>query len=961
MNYFAFGEAMCAFRNLIDYRSYNYQKPAERHLPPPGRLSTVPSSIYSQVTPELKQDIRFPPTTQNSNAAAPPSDEISLSSSPPASREGVYVAGDEISSMVASTSPVSGHLPGSPAGMGPGLGLGPEVQSGTVSANNDDEWQHQQQMNSEQNYRRHISIPKINTSTNGREPQQQQQQQTQTHHTRKVSAGPMPWEALGSNSPVASPKLNSNNCSNNNSPQFPAYAFSNSYTASPSPEAFGVVTSIYSTKNVNSNKGNDDNPLKKLGNRRGSPKLGAISITDSGSNINAKSAKQRAPREEWKGASGRYAIMEIPTDRPPAPPAKDGALGSPMTPKLDKLFTTSSKSAAPLSSQSRKKPSPIITSGGAMGIVSPVTATNIAVPQIYSTPQSASTVLPSSTTTIPPPSSIKGVKSRKPVPTATRVAGLLTPTSPNTTYTTYPCGSIYNNGNHTSQLSSPANANLTVDTGNHSFTQAGIPANLPLATPTPRSAAMLTQFPAVVKAFTEPHSPSSPLAEIMFGNGRSRAGSRGRGDRDVSPLGNNSRPGGEMTGVSPLNTPIACDQRQNNGQNNRYSWDNSDDNDNEIKENPVQSRFSWSTHATGTTRQSTVYSPSASPAPPLPDMDMNNINQMGRSRNINFNCLDIDMTRISNLSESMIPAPLSVGSADGTKNGSTGKRVVTAPVLPSASTSQLMTAQALLGSTAATMSPETRSVVGKSARQSSLPNIEGKLSTGTGAAKTTFNNPSTSSSSSPSSTAAAITVKTSNTILSNTNAKDTKSKALPLSPPEQLASGDLITTLEAQLDDFRIRRRNIEKCIQKNEGMLNGTVTGTATAAAASSTPTSITNTPISTPSPISNAGRKGSGMGMGIDLSLSLMTMSQRRSTEAQIKSFKDELDEIGRSEHEVGLRLHRAWKRERQRGEMMEGLGLDGAAAGAGAGAGAEAGKGGTGGSWGWETGIWVRRVTG
>lgn len=88
---------------------------------------------------------------------------------------------------------------------------------------------------------------------------------------------------------------------------------------------------------------------------------------------------------------------------------------------------------------------------------------------------------------------------------------------------------------------------------------------------------------------------------------------------------------------------------------------------------------------------------------------------------------------------------------------------------------------------------------------------------------------------------------------------------------------------------------------------------------------------------------------------------MSQRRSIEAQIRSFKDELDEIGRSEHEVGLRLHRAWKRARERGEMMEGLGSDGAAAGSGAGSGAGASKEGSGGSWGWETGIWVRRVTG
>ena len=941
-------------RQLIDHRSYNYKKTAERQLLPSGRLSTIPSSIYSQVTPELKQDIRFLPATQDLNAPAVPLDEISLSSSPPASHEGVYVASEEIPKMAASTAPVNGHILGSSSSMVLGLGLGPEVQSGMVSSNDDGEWQYQQQMNGQQTSRSHIPVPKINTSTNG-VPQQQQK-----HHTRNISAGPMPWEALGSNSPVASPKLNSNNCSNDNSPQFPAYAFSNSYTASPSPDAFGVVTSIYSTKNSNSNKSNDDNPLKKLSNRRGSPKLGASSITNSGSKVNAKTVSHRAPREEWKGASGRHTIMEMPTDRPPMPPAKDGTPRSPMTPRSNKPTPTSNDSTAPLSSQSRKKPSPIITSGGAMGIVSPVTATNTAVPQIYSTPLSASAMLPTPTTAKPPLSSMKGVKSRKPVPSTTRVAGLLTPTSPNTTYTAHLHGSTYSNNNYTNQFSSPTNPNFTADTGKHAFTQAGIPANLPLATPTPRSAAMLTQLPAVVRAFAEPRSPSSPLADFTYSNGGSGAGSRCRDSKDISPLGSNAGSRREMPDVSPLHTPVAKYQNHTNNQDDRGSWDNDDDNDDESKENPTVSRFSWSTHATGTTRQSTAYSPPASPVPPLPSMDMNGMNQMRPHRNINFNSLDIDMTRISNMSESLIPAPLSVGSADGTKNGGTGKRVVAAPILPPAPAPQLMAAQALLGSNQATKMQRPGPVVRKSGRQSSLPNIEGGVPTSTGGDKTTFNNISMSSSSSPSSstnpsstTAAATktTVKTSTTIVCNTNSKDTKSKALPLSPPEQLASGDLITTLEAQLDDFRIRRRNIEKCIQKNEGMLNGTVTGTTAASS-----TSTANTPTTLPSPSSNAGKKYSGV--GVDLSLSLLTMSQRRSIEAQIRSFKDELDAIGRSEHEVGLRLHRAWKRARERGEMMEGLGsIDAAATGAGAGI----GNGTTGGSWGWETGLWVRRVTG
>jgi hypothetical protein len=38
---------------------------------------------------------------------------------------------------------------------------------------------------------------------------------------------------------------------------------------------------------------------------------------------------------------------------------------------------------------------------------------------------------------------------------------------------------------------------------------------------------------------------------------------------------------------------------------------------------------------------------------------------------------------------------------------------------------------------------------------------------------------------------------------------------------------------------------------------------------------------------------------------------LAKRRETEKRRKEFEDELAEIGREEHDVGLRLHRAWKR--------------------------------------------------
>ena len=949
-------------------------------------------------------------------------DDVNLSSSPPNSCEGVYVANSEAYRAAEENEVAKMHESGPVSGPGLGLGLNIGTHSGTGPTNNNDGRQ-QQGSACLPHQRSNIPIPRINTSTNVRQQQHKQpqnrqqantmqsgvmdttsQNQLQKEHTRNLSAGPLPWEALGSNSPIASPNLNNN--SNNNSPQFPAYAFANSYSASPSPDAFGVVTSLYSTNNSNNNNTNSINSgaLKKLANKRGSPKLNASSNMRSGASTKPKMTSQEARRREWKGPSGRHAILDVPVDKPPAPPAKDYFSSSPVTPITGKLMSASA-SGAQSSSQARKKPSPIITSGGSMGIASPITA----IPQIYSNPLSASAAPLSNKAVQISQLSTAGVTARKPVPTTTRVAGLLTPTSPNTTHANYP-NDIYNNSKESAaMLTNHANGNLIVNGERHAFTQAGIPPSLPLATPTPRSATMLTQWPAVVRAFSGPYSPSSPLAEMGYNNDRNGAAvtaggpdpdfyHAGEANRNVSPLGSDNGlllgSKGETRDVSPVRTPVAQQQRQHNKQSNQGSLkdgeddDNDDDDESRIEvieqinrddqdENPAVSRFSWSTHATGTTRQSSAYSPPASPVPPLPSMGMSvsNTNSLRRQRALNFNNLDIDLNRISNMSESMVPAPLSVGSADGKRTSSTQNHKA------GTMASQLVAAQALLGSSSVAKSSEPRESI--SARQSSLPPGVGSgrttnftaaadskaatttpsPSSSTGTIPSALNRKSPLSSSSPNTTSQSVPGRISSTSPNPKPASDTtattsttiiaqsttniKSKALPLSPPEQLASGDLITTLEAQLDDFRIRRRNIEKCIQKNEGLLNGTASATASISSLSSSSTTGTSTPTTstrttaTSSPITPliASLPRSTATAGIDLS-----MSQRRQIEAQIRSFRGELDEIGRSEHEIGMRLHRAWKRHRER--EMEGLG---------------SGDVREGGSCGWETGIWVRRVTG
>lgn len=91
------------------------------------------------------------------------------------------------------------------------------------------------------------------------------------------------------------------------------------------------------------------------------------------------------------------------------------------------------------------------------------------------------------------------------------------------------------------------------------------------------------------------------------------------------------------------------------------------------------------------------------------------------------------------------------------------------------------------------------------------------------------------------------------------------SKALPLSPPE-LASGDLISSLEAQRADLQLRRKNVQRLIRDHtaEQMQNPLV-----------------------------------------------KDIKARREDQKKVKEWEDEMAEIVRWEHETGLRLHRALKR--------------------------------------------------
>ncbi|KAF2191059.1 hypothetical protein K469DRAFT_558493 [Zopfia rhizophila CBS 207.26] len=93
-------------------------------------------------------------------------------------------------------------------------------------------------------------------------------------------------------------------------------------------------------------------------------------------------------------------------------------------------------------------------------------------------------------------------------------------------------------------------------------------------------------------------------------------------------------------------------------------------------------------------------------------------------------------------------------------------------------------------------------------------------------------------------------------------------KALPR-PPTELTAADHVDILEAQMDDLRLRRSNVNRLLQD----LNNQAP----------------------PNPLVTDFRR-------------MRIVKQRK------KEFEDELAEIKREEHDVGLRLHRAWrKRER------------------------------------------------
>ena len=112
-------------------------------------------------------------------------------------------------------------------------------------------------------------------------------------------------------------------------------------------------------------------------------------------------------------------------------------------------------------------------------------------------------------------------------------------------------------------------------------------------------------------------------------------------------------------------------------------------------------------------------------------------------------------------------------------------------------------------------------------------------------------------------------------------------KTLPQSPAEA-QSNDLISTLQAQLDDLAHRRNNISKSIRQMTELM----------------PTD------------------------GV-----LVTDEVRRKREMEkmkVEGLREEEADVRRQEHEIGLRLHRAWKRRDQNATYEP-------------------------------TGLWVRRVTG
>lgn len=99
-------------------------------------------------------------------------------------------------------------------------------------------------------------------------------------------------------------------------------------------------------------------------------------------------------------------------------------------------------------------------------------------------------------------------------------------------------------------------------------------------------------------------------------------------------------------------------------------------------------------------------------------------------------------------------------------------------------------------------------------------------------------------------------------------APTSSNKELPLSPPE-LASVDIITALEAQLEQLAHRKRNVEKLIHEL--------------------------THLQPKNPL-------------------VQDLAARRENSRKLDALKLEMDEIRSMEHDLGLKHHRAWKRREQ-----------------------------------------------
>lgn len=100
-------------------------------------------------------------------------------------------------------------------------------------------------------------------------------------------------------------------------------------------------------------------------------------------------------------------------------------------------------------------------------------------------------------------------------------------------------------------------------------------------------------------------------------------------------------------------------------------------------------------------------------------------------------------------------------------------------------------------------------------------------------------------------------------------------KALPL-PPPRLASADHVGSLQAQLDDLALRRGNLQRALRDLQARQRG-----------------VGANPL-------------------------VADIAARRRLEARASALEDGIAEVASEEHDVGLRLHRAWRRKADGGEL-------------------------------------------